>query len=190
MARVSLRRGAAGARRRRLERNAPGAVRPELESERHLTRARLGSSGHRDRKAPLPVTVPEVEDHLLADDLDGVEAPRGESVLLDLEEMGEVGTDVNRKAQIDRVTTEISKREQFAHPLTDVPVPHHEQGGIGEYRRRSESRDEAATRRICLDHRQRSGHGVVHAQSPDGQKPRVGDEQAVTPAGIDVADRV
>ena len=170
--------------------DTPGAVRPELERERHLPWARLGSSGHRDRKAPLPVAVAEVEDHLLADDLDGVEAPRGESVLLDLEEMGEIGADVDRKAQVNGVASEISEREQFTHSLADVPIPHHHEGRIGNDRGRTETGDETAPCRIGLDHRQRSRHGAVHAHPPDSQEPRVRDEQAVTPTGVDVADRV
>jgi hypothetical protein len=174
----------------KLEWDAPGAVRPELERERHLPRARLGSSGHRNREAPLPVTVAEVEDHLLSDDLDGVEAPRREPVLFDLEEMGEIGADVDRKAEIDRVASEISKRKQLAHSLADVAVAHHDEGRIGDDRRRSETGDETTSRRIGLDHRQRSGHRAVHAQSPDGQEPGVRDEKAVTPTGVDVADGV
>src|ERR1017187_3825021 len=84
---------------RELKGHAPRFVRPEVEDERHLPRPRLGFWRHRDRQTALPVAVAEIEDHLVADDLNGVEASRGESVLFDLEEMGEVRADVDRKAQ-------------------------------------------------------------------------------------------
>src|SRR5260221_337318 len=94
---------------REVERPLPAALCGQIDKEGDPSGPGVRSVRDRQREAASPTAVAKGKEHLVVDDLDRVKAPRLDPLLLHLEEMSEVGADVEHEPEHDPQTGEVAQ---------------------------------------------------------------------------------
>src|SRR5204862_93640 len=108
--------------------------------------------------------------------------------LLDLGEAGEVGVDVEGDDRAHRLGTVVAQLDGLVQAgAYDAAAAQHHQGAVGPAAARGSAQGEDGAILVGLGDRQRLRRVAADAQLPARQDPGVADEDALGPAGVDVA---
>jgi len=108
-------------------------------------------------------------------------------VLLDLEEIGEVGGDEQLELHTRVLGPEVAQHEVLAHPLADVAMALDDERGLDLPVPRRGAAHEHGLERLARQHGEHLDGSAVDEQLPPGEQARVAHEEALRAVRLDVA---
>jgi hypothetical protein len=142
--------------------------------------------GRLDHRAPARAAPVLLQDQPFVVDLCVPLAARLHAPLLDLEEVGEVGLDLDRHGARRRLARGVADDQVLAHAVADPPVALDQEVGVGPPGAARQPADERRPVGVRGQGRERLRRRPVHRQVPARQDPGVAEEDAVRALGTEV----